>query len=136
MTVEEEKGYEIAEKYLRKKYGDDYVDFIETEGQSYLDGYEQGYEDCRHYAHDYYKPKWHDPRNDFPEDKRKGDEFCCKLEDKTLDLEWYEILIWDIEYQTEDIYQVPVGYMFKSLETGKDMSDYVIAWCELPKFEE
>lgn len=81
-------------------------------------------------------PQWHDSRNDFPEDKRKGDEFCCKLEDKTLDLEWYEILIWDIEYQTEDIYQVPVGSMFRSLKTGKDVSDYVVAWCELPKFEE
>ena len=30
MTVEDEKGYEIAEKYLRKKYGDDYVDFLDT----------------------------------------------------------------------------------------------------------
>lgn len=53
-TIEDEKGYEIAKQYLTKKYGDDYVDFLETEGQSYLDGYEQGYEDCRHYAHDYY----------------------------------------------------------------------------------
>lgn len=42
MTVEDEKGYEIAEQYLIKKYDDDYVDFIETEGQSYLDGFADG----------------------------------------------------------------------------------------------
>lgn len=73
-TVEDEKGYEVAKQYLVKKYAGDYVDFIGTEGQTYLDGYEQGYEDCRHYAHDYYKnyykPKWHDLRknpNDLPE---------------------------------------------------------------------
>ena len=55
MTVEDEKGYEIAKEYLRKKYGDDYVDFLETEGQSYLDGLAKG------------KLKWHDLRKD-PDD--------------------------------------------------------------------
>lgn len=50
MTVEDEEGYEIAEQYLIKKYGDDYVDFIETEGQSYLDGLEKGLSEG--------KPKW------------------------------------------------------------------------------
>lgn len=45
MIVEDEKGYEIAKNYLRKKYGDDYVDFLETEGQSYLDGIAEGRKD-------------------------------------------------------------------------------------------
>lgn len=45
MTVEDKKGCEIAEKYLRKKYGDDYVDFLETEGQSYLDGFAEDRKD-------------------------------------------------------------------------------------------
>lgn len=37
-----DKEYELVEKYLRKKYGNDYVDFIDIEGQSYLDGFEEG----------------------------------------------------------------------------------------------
>ena len=40
-----DEEYEIVEKYLRKKYGNDYVDFIETEGQAYLEGYKQGQKD-------------------------------------------------------------------------------------------
>lgn len=131
-TVEDEKGYEIAKKYLREKYGDDYVDFIETEGQSYLDGYEQGYEDCRHYAHDYYKPKWHDLRedpNDLPTKENviircvlnNGNEVICETD-------WYS--------PTED--EIGYGKLIIQFYCNDDWIDTndVIAWCELPKFKD
>lgn len=50
MTDEE---YELVEEYLRKKYGNDYVDFIETEGQSYLDGLERGRKEVREHETTY-----------------------------------------------------------------------------------
>lgn len=55
MTVEE--IYEEMEKEAKEySQGNFYSE------QGFLYGYERGYEDCRHYAHDYYKPKWHDLR--------------------------------------------------------------------------
>lgn len=132
MNIEDEKGYEIAKLYLEKKYAGDYVDFIETEGQSYLDGYEQGYEDCRHYAHDYYKPKWHDLRknpSDLPTKEditircvlSNGNEVICKTD-------WYEPAEDEIGYGK-------IIIQFYCNDDWIDTND-VIAWCELPKFKE
>lgn len=92
----------------------------ETAKKAYLAGYEQGYEDCRHYAHDYYKPKWHDLRknpNDLPNQitlvimNLFGNVYCKG---------WFD----------EDGWIVDDGNMRKI-----DCKN-VIAWCEHPKFEE
>lgn len=79
--------------------------------QLFFKGYEQGYEDCRHYAHDYYKPKWHDLRkdpNDLP--KENGDYYVC-LEDKIHTVQYWNNNHWCF-------------------------SEKPIAWCELPQFKE
>lgn len=72
--TDEERTVELTQKakesyriYSENNHVDKYEGFQYIDG--YCNGYEQGYEDCRHYAHDYYKPKWHDLRknpNDLP----------------------------------------------------------------------
>lgn len=111
-TIEDEKGYEIAVRYLTKKYGEDYVDFLETEGQSYLDGYEQGYEDCRHYAHDYYKPKWHVLQKD-PNDLPKEGGIYLILQEDNAGFSHYCV---------------------RDFRNGHfECTNRIIEWCELPK---
>ena len=78
------------------------------------EGYEQGYEDCRHYAHDYYKPKWHDLRKDPNDLPKENGEYYGKVE---YFGEQYRKIVFDIDRKRFDV-------------------TYVIAWCELPKFEE
>lgn len=103
-----QKAKESYEIYSENKCVDSYEGYQYIDG--YCNGYEQGYEDCRHYAHNYYKLKWHDLRknpNDLP--KRSG-EYWCKWEDGA--------------YSTEHYFG------------DNGFGSYVIAWCELPKFKE
>lgn len=85
------------------------------------EGYEQGYEDCRHYAHDYYKPKWHDLRKN-PEDLPKETGHYL-----TDDGEY----IYDADLKEWRTLTCMVCWDFHWLDDGD-----VIAWTELPKFEE
>lgn len=129
----EEKAEEYATKETNKYYGACFKTEVykfgnckheclvkwEASKQSYLDGYEQGYEDCRHYAHDYYKPKWHDLRvnpNDLP-----------KLEDKRIP--------WSITVANQ--LGEACHYNYRKLRWETPLAtkiEEVIKWCELPKF--
>lgn len=129
-TIEDELGYKIAEKYLTKKYGNDFVDFMETEGQSYLDGYEQGYEDCRRYAHDYYKPKWHDLREDPSDLPKHNNQIVVAFAFNTNTNQFY---CFDFANYFDG---------FKSFIThtsdGNNINNgkKVIAWCDFMRFGE
>lgn len=86
-------------------------------------GYEQGYEDCKHYAHDYYKPKWHDLRknpNDLP--KKTGEYFT------NIGLLYYD------ELCNRHFWHTPSCEACDYSDEVEE--DEVIAWCELPKFKE
>lgn len=124
--TDEERTNELTQKAKESYeiYSDD--NHVDTyEGYQYIDGYcngyEQGYEDCRHYAHDYYKPKWHDLRkypNDLPKESKIIDlSIPVLLSNKTISYYSYEEKEW------------------RCVENGKIQS-LIIAWCELPKFEE
>lgn len=90
-------------------YGGQTVSFEDEVKKGYLDGYKQGYEDC--------KPKWHDLRKD-PNDLPKDDRQClCFTSD------CYFVGYYDEEYDQE--------WHFDEFCTDK-----IDAWCELPKFEE
>lgn len=87
-------------------------------------GYEQGYEDCRHYAHDYYKPKWHDLRKD-PDDLPK-------------EIEIYSVPVYVVSKQgNSDLAQYDHRRkLWNYKHTDEHILYDVIAWAELPKFEE
>ena len=105
----------------RCEYVSSYIDGL-TEGRK--EGYEQGYEDCRHYAHDYYKPKWHDLRKN-PDD----------LADR-MGINSKEVYVAYSDNDCTDF----ASYNFNTgnWERSEDnlIASIVIAWCELPKFEE
>ena len=122
--TEEEKAEKKYQEHINKEscyvskpdeeiYTDGFLDGL-AEGRK--EGYEQGYEDCRHYAHDYYKPKWHDLRkdpNDLPKDYG---EYRVYYHDKIMS-----------KYRNINL------AFYGSYWRGNIK---VIAWCELPKFEE
>lgn len=82
MTVESEEGYEIAKQYLKKKYAEDYVDFIATEGQAYLDGLAEGR-----------KEKAEEPTKSHRESICKGCEFenvsCDFYDENAISCHWW-----------------------------------------------
>lgn len=127
-TIEDENGYAIAEKYLRKKYGNDYTDFIEIEGQSYLDGYEQGYEDCRHYAHDYYKPKWHEVESHVKSSREIEKQYMPKAGEKVL-LKYHFYNDEEVHYSDGYYDNYDFEFHITNNATGKVIC--VIAWCKL-----
>ena len=98
--------------------------------QFFFKGYEQGYEDCRHYAHDYYKPKWHDLRkdpNDLPtiENLHNFSKYVlCAV--KFDDFVFYQVMSIHYPSKTWIVVDSDKNYSNKN----------VIAWCELTKFEE
>lgn len=110
MTNEEKK----AEEYVNETFGRTNPIVAMTYTNIYLEGYEegrkegykQGYEDCR----DYYKSKWHDLREDPNDLPKESGEYWSKWEDGA--------------YSTAH-YFTDIGF-----------GNYIIAWCELPKFEE
>lgn len=108
LRAKEEKRYEIAKQYLIKKYSGDYVDFIETEGQAYLDGLAEG------------KPKWHDLRKDPNDLPTETGHYL------TDDGEY----IYDVDCKKWRTLRCRVCWDFDWLDDGE-----IIAWCELPKFE-
>lgn len=89
-----------------------------NEYQFFFKGYEQGYEDCRHYAHDYYKPKWHDLRknpNDLPKNSGLYCVQCGEVREYVKEEKsWFTVHFDPCRNCTEDTY----------------------LWCELPKFKE
>lgn len=105
-----QKAKESYKVYSEDKCVGSYEDYQYIDG--YCNGYDQGYEDCRHYAHDYYKPKWHDLRkdpNDLP--KVKGYYLVCRQNAQESNISYFN-------------------------HSEMDFNDIVIAWCELPQFKE
>lgn len=115
LTQKAKESYRI---YSEDKCIDSYEGYQYIDG--YCNGYEQGYEDCRHYAHDYYKPKWHDLRKN-PDDLPKQ---------ITLVIMYIIGNVYCNGWFNGDGWIVDNGNM-KKLDC-----ETVIAWCELPKFEE
>lgn len=96
--------------------------FIAGLAEGRKEGYEQGYEDCRHYAHDYYKPKWHDLGEDLNDLPKERGEY------------WSNIGLVVFDYtDSKHSWFTP---FCEVCEDQEDVSDEVIAWTELPKFEE
>lgn len=123
MTYEErtdelvQKAKESYKIYSKDNHVDTYEGYQYIDG--YCNGYEQGYEDCRHYAHDYYKPKWHDLRknpDDLPEECQS---VLC--------------LCNDIGYK-----YYCTGHLIHKTWFSNIVSKLlrVIAWYELPEFKE
>lgn len=112
----EEKYQEHINKescYVSKPEEEIYTDgFLDGLAEGRKDGYEQGYEDCRHYAHDYYKPKWHDLRKD-PNDLPKSRGYYLVAMENCIESTMSYFNYSEMEFNGE-----------------------VIAWTELPKFEE
>lgn len=122
----EERTNELTQKAKEsyKIYSDD--NCVDTyEGYQYIDGYcngyEQGYEDCIHYAHDYYKPKWHDLRKDPNDLPTKTGHYL------TDDGEY----VYDAFHRKWRTIACMTCWDLRVLDDGE-----VIAWCELPTFEE
>ena len=132
--TDEEKAEEYVDTHCCYRRQDFIRTYLEGLAEGRKEGYEQGYEDCRHYAHDYYKPKWHDLRedpNDLPKYNEEDDEdnFYLVAFRNWFDKEEIVIreFIWNgEEFLEEDYSEIP--YFRKD--------DSLIAWCELPKFEE
>lgn len=86
------------------------------------EGYEQGYEACRHYAHDYYKPKWHEIK-------------CCSqdLPSRSKDNYLHSVIV-------SNEYGEPIYYNYNIDEwcdmEGDVVSDSYKYWCELPTYKE
>lgn len=86
--------------------------------QLFFKGYEQGYEDCRHYAHDYYKPKWHKVADkDYPAYEKGG--FTVNVFTDRGEIAYYNHFLdsWISEPASVEI-------------------DPPAAWCEIPKYKE
>lgn len=100
------------------------------------EGYEQGYEDCRHYAHDYYKPKWHDLRKE-PNDLPKESEEVLAVYSNTYGAKGLLTDKNHLRYKLVQYYlEEEIGeWLWVESGTDDDIHE-VIAWCELPKFEE
>ena len=95
--------------------------------QFFFKGYEQGYEDCRHYAHEYYKPKWHDLKknpNDLPDTNREVLVLLWDYDD-------YHIGRYEEEY--DDVIRENTYWHFDDFSIDKDKLDIVLGWFELPK---
>ena len=130
-----QKAKESYKIYSEDKCVDSYEGCQYIDG--YCNGYEQGYEDCRHYAHNYYKPKWHDLRkapNDLPEE---GIEVLVLYSNTYGDGRYIvnkHTLNYELAQYINDEEDTSEWYW---VETGTDYDiQKVIAWCELPKFEE
>lgn len=110
-------------------YGWQTVSFEDEVKKGYLDGYKQGYEDC--------KPKWHDLKknpNDLP---KEGVEvlvlYSNTYDDKGLVVNKHT-LRYELAQYINDEEDLTEWYW---VESGlDDMVHEVIAWRELPKFKE
>lgn len=118
--IDEEKAEEYLDKHKESTHIKGVYRITVDEKQIYLDGYEQGYEDCRHYAHDYYKPKWHDLRED-PNNLPKRDK---ELSDQSI------IVL------NQNGHNVRYDFNLKYWHFLNDEEAIVIAWWERPKFKE
>ena len=115
-----QKAKETYRIYSEDKCIDSYEGYRYIDG--YCNGYEQDYEDCRHYAHDYYKPKWHEIK-------------CCSqdLPTRSKDNHLHSVIV-------SNEYGDPIYYDY-NIDEWCDMKGDVVSegykyWCELPKFEE
>lgn len=107
--------------------------------KAYLDAYEQGYEDCRHYAHDYYKQKWHDLKeapNDLPK-CAENEQIIFYVHEYYKDIEKY-INHYCLGFYKKSFMDDDVKLFVersKGYECEHSTED-VLYWCELPKFGE
>lgn len=123
MTEEEIESIAKTEckKLLQSEKGYNGISFQEFWEEGAKWGYEKGYEDCRHYAHDYYKPKWHDLRKD-PND-------LPKLE--------YRDNSWSITVANQLGEACHYNYKQSRWENPLFTEiEGVIAWCELPQYKD
>lgn len=129
--------YEISEIYLTKtvcqgcnNICEDDCAFVKPVREAFNYAYEKGYEDCRHYAHDYYKPRWHDLKEN-PKDVPDNDRDVLVL---LWDCNDYYIGHYEEEY--DDMIKGNTYWHFNDFDITKDKLDSILAWIELPKFKE
>lgn len=101
--------------------------------QGFLYGYERGYEDCRHYAHDYYKPKWHEIDTHVKPSREIEKKYMPKSRRKVM-LKYH--FYGDDEIHYSDGYYDCFNFEFHTPNNPTGKIICVIAWCELSKFEE
>lgn len=117
MTVEEKAIKEICIKCSSYDFCVKRNQLHCAETVAFLDGYEQGYEDCRYYAHDYYKPKWHKVADDDDYPPCEKDNYTINVLTDRSDIAYYnhDLDCWVAEFSSAEI-------------------DPPIAWCEIPKY--